>query len=295
MRVSVVIPAYNCAALAVEAVRSVLAQTSPVAEIIVVDDGSTDDLIERLKRDPVMMIVQANAGVAEARNAGVAKATGEVIAFLDADDVWQPDKLARQLAVLAADPSIALLGTDIFDHPHSPPVTPADEIAAVVDVPFERLVIRNSLITSSIVVRAEVLLQAGPFDRRMQGPEDYDLWLRVARFGRCAIIPEPLTGYRTVAGSLSKNAARMDAGMALILDKLAAAGAFHDRFWLGRKARGFYHYSAGYMHHVAGHRRAAVGHLMRSLATYPGPYDRSDVRYRFGRLRLLLKAIRGHR
>ncbi|CAN5565304.1 hypothetical protein BH11PLA2_BH11PLA2_05050 [soil metagenome] len=291
MRVSVVIPTYNSAALVVEAVASVLAQTLPAFEIIVIDDGSTDDTATRLQHLPVTLIQQSNGGVADARNRGVASATGDLIAFLDADDVWHPQKLAVQVPLFESD--LGLLGTGHYDWPtDAVPKVPAT-LPAIVPVELDRLVIRNSLVTSTVIVRSSVLRAVGEFDRRLHGPEDYDLWLRVAQQARCGIVPVNLTGYRTVAGSLSKNAVRMDEGMKLILDKLDTAGVFRGKQRLRRQAHGYYHYSAGFMHHTAGHRTGAVKHLLKSLLTYPGSYSREDVRYRFGRLRLLAAALKG--
>jgi glycosyltransferase involved in cell wall biosynthesis len=107
MKISVVIPCYNAAAYVGEAVRSVLTQTLPPHEVIVIDDGSTDASATVLSEfgSSVTLVRQTNQGVAAAVNLGVSKARGEAIAFLDADDVWLPDKLERQVAVLMAEPS----------------------------------------------------------------------------------------------------------------------------------------------------------------------------------------------
>jgi glycosyltransferase involved in cell wall biosynthesis len=291
MRVSVVVPAFNRAAMVVEAVASVRAQTRAAAEIIVVDDGSTDDTAARMTALPVTLIRQANQGVAAARNAGIAAATGDVIAFLDADDVWHPEKLERQLPILERDPSVVLCGTGCFDWPG--PMLMLGGTCDVVKVDPDRVAVRNCFVTSTLIVRKPALDAAGPFDTRLQGPEDYDLWLRVLRHGGAAILPEPLTGYRDAAGSLSKDATRMDHGLRLILEKQEAAGAFTGKPDLRRRAWAYYHYITAYMHHRAGHRSPARRHAWRSLMTHLGPFDRDDVRYRFGRLRLLVATLRG--
>src|SRR5262245_15747118 len=128
--VSVVIPTYNCGRLVTEAVDSVLGQTVPPAEVIVVDDGSQDDTAERLAAyaGRVRYLRQENQGVAAARNCGVAASGGEVVAFLDADDVWHPRKLEFQLAALDRHPGLGLLGTGSFDWPAAawPAVPSAD-------------------------------------------------------------------------------------------------------------------------------------------------------------------------
>jgi glycosyltransferase involved in cell wall biosynthesis len=284
MRISVVIPTFNSGPLVEEAVASVRAQTHPPFEIIVVDDGSTDGTNERLKSSDLSLISQTNAGPAAARNAGMKAATGDAIAFLDADDVWHPRKLELQVPHLQ---SHGLVATGCYDWPGPLPEVPASA-PPVVPIELKKLVVRNSIVTSTVLARTDVLRKAGDFDTRLRGPEDYDLWLRVAQASDCAFLSLPLTGYRTVAGSLSKNAERMEAGMRLILAKLEDAGVFRGQPLLRRKAWGYFHYSCGYMHRQAGHRREAKKHLRQSLLKYPLWYGRDDVRYLFGRARLLL-------
>jgi glycosyltransferase involved in cell wall biosynthesis len=112
LSISVIIPIYNCDRYLAEAIQSVLDQTYPVHEIIVVDDGSTDESIAIARQFPqVKVLTQTHQGAAAARNLGIRVATGEFIAFLDADDVWLPDKLARQLQVFITDPTMDLVFT----------------------------------------------------------------------------------------------------------------------------------------------------------------------------------------
>jgi glycosyltransferase involved in cell wall biosynthesis len=300
MRVSVVIPTYNSGPLVVEAVESVLAQTRPAAEVIVVDDGSTDDTAERLARfgDRVRYVRQENRGVAAARNRGVAEATGDWVAFLDADDVWHPRKLAVQTALLARRPDIGMLGTQVYDWPGPhPDVMAGGHAEHVREVRLADLVVRNSLVTSTIVARADTLREAGPFDPGLHGPEDHDLWIRVAQRAKVANLSVSLAGYRlTTPGSLSKDAARMEAGMRAILNKVEAAGVFRGRPLLRRKAWGYCRSSWGYLHARAGHRAAAAKHFALSILGYPFPYPRADIRYRLGRVRMLLAVlVRGPR
>src|SRR6185503_2024667 len=115
--VSAVIPAYQAAAFLADAVESVLAQTEPVGEIVVVDDGSTDGTaaVAASFGDRVRYVRQENQGVAAARNRGVAEARGRLVAFLDADDTWEPEKTARQLAHLRAHPDYAAVYSDLCD------------------------------------------------------------------------------------------------------------------------------------------------------------------------------------
>ena len=118
-KVSVVIPSYNLGRLLTQAIDSVLAQTVVPSEIIVVDDGSTDDTQVRLEpySGRIRCIRQGNRGVSAARNRGIREASGQLIAFLDADDVWHPRKLELQLAAFEDRPDLGLLGTGQFDWP----------------------------------------------------------------------------------------------------------------------------------------------------------------------------------
>ena len=116
LRVSVVIPTYNCASFLVEALESVIAQTRSADEIIVVNDGSTDETEEVLQpyADRILLLGQENRGVSVARNNGIARATGDWVAFLDADDVWKPQKLGQQLEGIDGDDSVVCLHTNFF-------------------------------------------------------------------------------------------------------------------------------------------------------------------------------------
>src|SRR4051794_21607577 len=233
--VSVIIPTYNSAALVTAAVESALAQTNPPAEIIVIDDGSTDDTRERLSRYRVRYFPQQNQGVAAARNLGLREATGELIAFLDADDVWHPRKLELQIAAIEANTHLVLLGTTLFDWPVEQP-TKVNRTGVIKPIPWRKLAVKNHLVTSSIVVRRTALAQTGDFDTALQGPEDHDLWLRLAEAGVVATLDLPLTGYRQVPGSLSRQATTMRAGMRQILRKLDQRQAWRGERWLRRKA-----------------------------------------------------------
>src|SRR5207248_11123713 len=116
-------------------------------------------------------------------NLGVQHARGEVIAFLDADDIWHPRKLELQLQVMLRNPRLGLLGTGTFAWP-APSLPGVTRLMpdSVVPVLWRQLVVKNYLATSSVLARREVLEKGGLFDADLQGPEDHDLWLRVAEF-----------------------------------------------------------------------------------------------------------------
>lgn len=289
-RVSIIIPTFNSTALVAEAVGSVLAQRVGTIEIIVVDDGSTDDTAQRLARfgDRVQYVYQRNSGVAAARNAGLARADGELVAFLDADDVWHPNKLQIQLDRLDRRPDLGLIGTGAFSWPAPRvPEIMLDVAPPAVPVTRDELMVKNRFITSSVVLRRSVVERVGEFDTSLCGPEDHDYWLRAAAVTRTANLPLPLVGYRSVAGSLSKNAAAMELGMRQILDKLDARGAWNGSRSLRRRAYSYCNFSCAYMHGAAGDQRAALIRMLRSFAWYPLPYGRGETTVALARPRRL--------
>jgi glycosyltransferase involved in cell wall biosynthesis len=291
MRVSVVIPAYNCGPFIAETLESVLGQTLPPDEVVVVDDGSTDDTAERVAAyaDRVRYVYQQNARTAAARNRGIAETSGELIAFVDGDDVWHPTKLQRQVRILGERPELSAIGTRLIDWPEEQ-FRPAGELpaGAVVRLPIERMLVKNYLATSSIVVRRELINRVGGFDTELHGPEDYDLWLRIGLVAELAMLELPLTGYRNIPGSLGKQGDTMRIGLARILRKLEAMGAWRGRWLLRRKAYSYLDYTCSYLFHMAGRSREACVHLVRSLVWYPLPYQRSEVNCTLARARLLL-------
>lgn len=212
VKVSVVIPTYNGAAEVRRAIDSALAQEGCEVEVIPVNDGSTDDTAYVLNSygSRIRAVHQKNSGPAATRNAGIAAATGDWVAFLDHDDYWQPGKLAAQLA--AADRT----GADVIytnarnfgdvnrvaDLRSNPDEMPEGDL-------FEYLLLDNFIVVSSTIVRRELLEKVGGFNAP-PGVEDWDLWLRLATNGaKFAPVREALTMYQWRPGSLSKNFERM--------------------------------------------------------------------------------------
>lgn len=201
MRVSVVIPLYNARDVIRETVRSVLDQTWQDFELVVVDDGSTDesgDLIRNL--DPRLRYFrQENAGVAAARNRGIAEAQGDAIALLDHDDLWHPAKLERQVEVLEARPEVGMVITDVahIDREGKPMGIVGAGYNPRED--FARLFVQGYVPTpSAAMIRREVLSAVGGFDETFgsAGMDDHELWPRIAAVCTVANIAEPLTFHR---------------------------------------------------------------------------------------------------
>ncbi len=204
-KVSVVIPAYNAEQFIREALDSVLAQTYRDFEVLVVDDGSTDSTREIVASygEPVRCIEQANAGPSAARNRGVREARGELIAFLDADDLWMPEKLAEQAPLFDAEGRVGLvycqaerIGADgrILTTPDRP--KPEGKV-------FEDFLRRNHCPTSGAVVRRECFAQCGGFREDMSQAEDWHLWLRIARRYEFRAVQRPLVRHRVHPGGLT--------------------------------------------------------------------------------------------
>jgi glycosyltransferase involved in cell wall biosynthesis len=201
--VSVVIPTYQRAALLEEAVRSVLAQRYAHLEVLVEDDGSTDESGAAMARlaDPRISYRWApNVGrPAPVRNRGVARARGSLVAFLDSDDVWEPGKLEAQVAALEQDPTLLAVSCEATWVPaRKQPVIGLDGV--VVRPTFAELLQRNLVMTSGMVVRREALAAVGGFDEspELRAVEDLDLWLRLLRHRdrSIALLPQPLLLYR---------------------------------------------------------------------------------------------------
>jgi glycosyltransferase involved in cell wall biosynthesis len=198
IEVSVIIPTYNRRDLLPRAIDAVLAQTHPVDEIVVIDDGSTDgtgDMLQQRYGDRVRHVWQANAGVSAARNHGMRLARGRYLALLDSDDEWLPGKTALQLAFLEAHPDFGMVLCD---------VERIDGEYRHIDVFHRREVIREdgwalrwlihnpALIPASVMLRRQVVEQLGGFDEALRTAEDLEFHLRVARHWKIGVIEQPL-------------------------------------------------------------------------------------------------------
>lgn len=192
--VSVIIPTYNRADVLGRAVRSVLCQTFKDLELIVVDDGSTDSTCEVLGAfdRKVRTVSQPNRGVSAARNAGIAKARGELLAFLDSDDEWMPEKLARQTVLYPNDDAYFICHTDEIWLRNGKEVPQKSIHRKQGGWFFERALERCLISPSSVMISRRLLDQTGSFDEDLCAAEDYDLWLRITGFYAVDFVPEPL-------------------------------------------------------------------------------------------------------
>jgi glycosyltransferase involved in cell wall biosynthesis len=208
--VSVIIPALNASATLGRALDSVAAQTYPQWEAIVVDDGSDDDTVAFVERrgDPRCRVIRraTRGGPSRARNDGIAAAQGEFIAFLDADDEWLPEKLARQGAIFARDPAVSLVTCDmrsIYEDGSEGLSIFARQSPVEGETAWKTLLASSFVGTSSVMTRRALLDQIGGFDPTLAVGEDQDLFIRLAMRGKVAALPEKLAIYHYRRASYS--------------------------------------------------------------------------------------------
>ena len=227
-KVSIIIPTYNTANYISEAVDSALAQTYPDSEIIVVDDGSTDGTRQLLESygHRIRYIYQDNQGVSTARNKGVQEAQGEYMAFLDADDIWYPDKIMKEVSVAEQNLQVPLFFSDaesfnekgLLKSSNMPPrdalyekgsfryqisKTRLNDGAVIQGDFYKDLLLGNFVTLSTAFIRKEYLEQAGGFNKGLSVNADYDLWLRISRTKPILCINHVTTRYRVRDDSMS--------------------------------------------------------------------------------------------
>ena len=210
--ISVVIPVYNKCEYIKETIESVLAQNFNAYEIIVIDDGSTDDshkVVLAIEDPRLHVFSQSNSGVEHARNFGFSKSVGSFIVFLDADDLMGSDRLTKQIDLFNSDPNLVLVGTwaNVIDHSGNliGSICPNTSNAAI---QLGNL-FRNQFVSSSVMVRRRVIADGFVFNemRGKRFAEDFDLWNRVSKKGLVTNIPEKLTSYRRLNASRSQSTA----------------------------------------------------------------------------------------
>ncbi|MGK7900454.1 MAG: glycosyltransferase [Hormoscilla sp.] len=212
--ISVIIPVYNGAKTIKETIESVLNQTFSDFELILINDGSTDstlEIVDSIQDSRVKVFSYVNAGLAESRNRGIARATGEYISFIDADDLWTQDKLEAQLKALLDKPDAALAysWTDSIDE-SSKFLRPGAHRTVNGDV-YAELLVENFLANgSNPLIRSQALAEVGKFDNSLLAGEDWDMWLRLAARFHFVAVPYPQILYRQVANSLSANVIRQE-------------------------------------------------------------------------------------
>ena len=217
--VSVVVPVYNQGEYVRSAVESVLAQEYSPLELIVIDDGSTDDTPEVL-RDYVgraELIRQENRGAAAALNRGIRATRGSLVCWLSADDEFLPGKLEAQVAAFLESPDVGMVHTGYVDVDGSGTVLRTARVPAAVDAdPFVTVYWRNSTNGSTVMLRREVFDELGGFDESLRADVDADMWMRIAMRWRITTVPGVYVRYRVHGNSLSANVPLMVASMTTV-------------------------------------------------------------------------------
>ncbi len=208
-QISVIIPAYNAGPYIAEAINSVINQTFTDWELIVMDDGSTDDTTEQvgplLSDRRISFHRKANGGPSSARNLGIDLARANLVALLDADDYWLPTKLEKQVAIMAKYPDIGVCGSGRTHISPNGDVLSHIIAAEFHGMPFPRLLFAPLADMTMGVIRRSVFDKVGLFDESLLFSEDYEFWLRVGRYFSFHIISEPLVcirrGHTSTSGS----------------------------------------------------------------------------------------------
>lgn len=310
MRISVIIPAFNSERTIRAAVDSVWSQSRAPDEVIVVDDASSDgtcNVIESYDKPCRLIRQERNAGPAAARNRGCTAATGDWIAFLDADDLWLPRRLAVQYECARKDPDIALWCGDVIDFADSadmrdsegrvgPPVLRAvggaDPPSRWNPLALETFISQNSIATSTVLVKAEALRAVGGFDEQFRGPEDYDLWIRLAAKYELAKLDCPLSAYRQRPGSLSQDDRTFLPQVLGVLRKaFGVGGAMAGLPELETTAQSNQYWNASWMAFNRGSRWRAIRYLLRAYVLNQASPHRVQRKW----LPLLLRYVAGRR
>jgi glycosyltransferase involved in cell wall biosynthesis len=192
--ISVIIPAYNAANTIIRCIESVYSQTYDEIEIIIVNDGSTDNTVKIVqhfkkehKKENLYIYTQENGGPSKARNNGIRFASGDWVAFLDADDCWLPDKLERQIIFSKENPEFSLIGTEYCDNK-------ANANDSYREIKLSDLLFKNYVFTSSVIIKREIMNKFY-FNENQRYSEDYRLWLQVSQYYKIAVLNTKLVIY----------------------------------------------------------------------------------------------------
>lgn len=267
---SVIIPVYNQPALLRDALESVFEQTYDVFEVVVVDDNSSADIDAVVSKfsDARMISHEENLGAGTARNTGVKAANGTFLAFLDADDTWEPTKLEKQRAVFEqGDDDLGLVytgfvqyeldGTEWERYPEASGDIYVDEL--------ERDRVHP---TSTVMVRRDVLEEVGGFDTDLPSRQDYDLWIRISEHHEVDYINEILVDKREQPDSISKDFDSRIEGDLVVFEKVRERASEYD-FFTRSRIYSYHHHVIGRDYESSGYRWKALKHLGLAILRYP--------------------------
>jgi len=297
--ISVVIPTYNYGCFICDAVDSTLRQTLPAAEVIVVDDGSTDDTGERLKSfgARVRYVRQENGGISVARNTGIKLSRGDWIALLDSDDIWHPQKLERQWSVLQRRPDVGAISVDFrwFWNPLDIAVELERKYsgeARVESISQWKFVFGYHFSGGSgALINRACFDRVGLFDETLRAAEDLEMWVRLTNRYRLLRIRDPLVYMRVHANSLSTQSVVMEKNHRDAIETLFAnqprlrGHAIWKRIALARM-----HRNLASLHMDAREWRNALRSLRRSFLACPFTSGKTEP---LKRVRMVVRSLRG--
>lgn len=271
--VSVIIPNYNYGKFISASVESVLSQTYKNIEVIVVDDGSKDDSLEILKRfgNKIRVVQQKNSGVSAARNHGVSLSNGDLIAFLDADDIWLPEKLERQIEKFNADSEVGLVHCSmiLIDQENKPIGENNNGQEGWVSEDFLRF--ESGVVVgagSTALVKRQIFDEVGGFDLRLSTAADWDFCYRVSRKYKLGFVTEPLVLYRMHTTNMHGNIKAMEHDILLAFEKAFAENC-GDLQKIRRECYGnLYMMLAGSYYHAKNYKKF-LKMMGKSLLTNP--------------------------
>jgi len=285
-RVSVIIPAYDSAAYIPDAIGSVLGQTYQDFEIIVVDDGSRDGTRELVEsRYPEAQFIRIeHGGAARARNVGIRNAGGEFVAFLDADDVWLPRKLEKQMTHFDRDPDVAMIFTEnnyyddrgVIDYSHK-----FDKRVLMRGCVPANILLYSYVTTPTVIVRKKVFDDVGFFDEGLTIAEDDNLWIRISSKYKIHLIEEILVSVRRNHGSLTSDIVAVIRGVEKNIELLRDKYKCFDESMqpIINKKYSILHNNMGYYHFTRNDFRTARIEYAKSIRLDPG--NMNSYRYLF--------------
>ena len=276
-QISIIVPAYNAAKTIEETIVAVQKQTFQDWELIIVNDGSTDDtlaVVENITEPKLKIISTENNGVAEARNIGSANAMGTYVAFLDADDLWVKNKLERQLQALEQNPDavVAYSWTCFMDREGDSYVYHASSQYRYTGNVYARLLVADFIHSgSNTLIRKSALDRVGGFDSKCNGCEDWDMWLRLSAIGDFVVVPQHQIMYRRAFGSTTSDVKKMYRQAIFAIDKAYQAAPKHLQPLRRQTEANLHMYTASlYLQHGVDtfQARQAGKHLKKSVQKY---------------------------
>ncbi|RUT02707.1 glycosyl transferase [Dulcicalothrix desertica PCC 7102] len=253
--ITVIIPAYNAEKTILETIKSIQEQTFSNFEIIVINDGSTDDtqlVLEKIKEPRLKIISSQNEGVSAARNKGIKAAQSEYIAFIDADDLWTNDKLELQLAAIKANPDIGVVYSWTSQMDETGKKFHSGARVFIEGNVYQDLLIVNFLENGSTpLMRKECVDEIGGFNVNLKYGEDWEFYIRLAAKYKFAVIPKQQVFYRQSPSSATSKVAVMEQNLLMTLEIIYQSVPSHLQYLKNQTLAALYHYlAATYFAHV---------------------------------------------